>query len=381
MKEKEELGQSLVSGENTLQPAAVFGRLKRFRRCFTLSLLLLLAGNVFSQSDIAEFLKAGKADANSLIQAYLNPYANAFGDGLNMGWYNSAKTHKLGGFDLSISATAIKIPDSGLSFDLNSLKLTELTLADPTKHLAPTVAGKKEMGPELLVKNSDGSTAFSFNTPEGVDMNVVPMPMVQFTVGFLPHTDVIGRFVPKIKYDNDGDKMNIGFWGIGIKHNFKEWIPVIKDLPFDAALFGSVSQVNGQSELTFTPQDYDEPSAVVTYTETKDQLLDLKTKTSRFGIIVSKKIGVLTVFGSLGQSSSEINIDVLGKYPVLKDKNGELVISDEDAIYDPVSIAFKTSNISADLGLRLKLGFFSIFTSMNKAEYVSYTAGISLGFR
>lgn len=381
MKEEEELGQSLISRGNSLRSAAVVGRFIKLGRFFTLALILLSAGNAFSQSDIAEFLKAGKADANSLIQAYLNPYANAFGDGLNMGWYNSAKTHRLGGFDLSISATAIKIPESGLTFDLNSLKLSELTLADPTKHIAPTVAGKKEMGPKLLVKNSDGSTAFSFNTPEGVDMNVVPMPMVQFAVGFLPHTDVIARFVPKIKYDNNGDKMNIGFWGIGIKHNFKEWIPVIKDLPFDAALFGSLSQVSGQSELTFTPQDYNEPSAVVTYTDTNDQLLDLKTKTSRFGLIVSKKIGVLTVFGSLGHSSSEINIDVLGKYPVLKDKNGELVISDEDAIYDPVSIAFKTSNICADLGLRLKLGFFSLFTSMNRAEYVSYTGGISLGFR
>lgn len=370
MKVKEKLSRSLRLFQNQI---LTFKSKKTFLVCT----LLVSSMNLFSQSDIAEFLKAGKADANSLIKAYLNPYANAFGDGLNMGWYNSAKTHKLGGFDLSITATAIQIPESGLSFDLNSLKLTELTLADPTNHIAPTVAGKKEMGPKLLVKDSDGSTAFSFNTPEGVDLNIVPLPMVQLSVGLLPHTDIIGRFVPKIKYDNDGDKMNVGFWGVGVKHNFKEWIPAIKDLPFDAAIFGSVSQVNGQSDLTLTPEDYDEPSAIVSYNNTNDQALKLKTKTSRYGLIVSKKFGILTLFGGMGQSSSETTIDVLGKYPVLSKRNGELVISDDDAIYDPIALSFKVNNICMDVGFRLNLFLFRIFGSVNRSEYTSYTAGIS----
>jgi hypothetical protein len=53
----------------------------------------------FSQTSVVEFLKGGKADANKLIEAYLQPYAFALGDGLNNGWYNTAKTHHLLGFD------------------------------------------------------------------------------------------------------------------------------------------------------------------------------------------------------------------------------------------------------------------------------------------
>lgn len=337
---------------------------------------------VKAQSDVAEFLKAGKADANTLVKAYLNPYGNAFGDGLNLGWYNSAKTHKLGGLDLAIIVSGIQIPKSDQNFDINKLSLQKLTLENPSAHLAPTVAGKKELGPKLVAKDSDGSTAFSFNTPEGVGMSFVPMPMVQLTFGALPHTDLIGRFVPEVKYDNDGDQMKVDFWGIGVKHNFMEWLPGLKELPFDAAVFGSISQVNGQSGLTLTPEDYNEPTATVTYNNTNDQLLKLKTKTSKFGLVVSKKLGVLTFFGGLGQCKSETTINVFGKYPVLsKDSKGNLIISDDDAIYDPVSISFKTSNFCADLGVRLKLGFFSMFASVNKAEYVSYTSGISLGFR
>jgi hypothetical protein len=72
----------------------------------------------------------------------------------------------------------------------------------------------------------------------------------------------------------------------------------------------------------------------------------------------------------------------MGKYPVLdKDNNGNLTISNENAIYDPVSLSFKTSNLCADAGLRLKFTFFSIFGSVSKSEYICYTAGISLGFR
>ena len=65
-----------------------------------------------SQSDVIQYLKAGKSDANALVKAYLNPYATALGDGLNNGWYNSAATHKLFGFDISVTVSAIQIPQT-----------------------------------------------------------------------------------------------------------------------------------------------------------------------------------------------------------------------------------------------------------------------------
>lgn len=351
------------------------------RKLILLSCVVFLFLNSFAQTDVVEFLKGGKADANALIKAYLNPYATAFGVGLNNGWYNSAKVHKLGGFDFSITVSAIQIPEGAQSFDLNKIGLQKLTLENPTNHMAPTVAGQKGEGPKLIVRDSDGSTAFSFTTPGGVGLDIVPVPMVQLGFGLLPHTDVIGRFVPEMKYDNNGDKMKIGFWGIGVKHNFMEWIPVLKELPFDASVFFCLSEVDGQSALSFTPEDYGEPSATVDYNNTSDQFLNLKTKTTRYGLILSKKIGVLTIFGGLGQSKSETSIDLLGKYPVLTEGKDGLEINDDNAIYDPVAVSFNSKGFCMDAGLRLKLGFFSLFGSINRSEYTSYTTGISLGFR
>ncbi|MFY9152826.1 MAG: DUF6588 family protein [Prolixibacteraceae bacterium] len=342
--------------------------------------IFLLQG-AYSQSDVVEFLKGGKNDAKVLFQAYLEPYAFALGDGLNNGWYNSAETHKLFGFDLSVSMSAIQIPDQAKTFDINSLGLTNMTVVGGSG-IAPTVAGADQAGPLISVKDNQGNPLVEFNSPNGSGLDVVPVPLAQIGFGLLPHTDVIGRYVPEMKYDNSGDEMKLGFWGVGVKHNFKEWIPVLSSLPFDASVFGSFSEVDAQSALSFTPDDYGVNNVSVTFVNTDDQFLKVKTKTSKFGLIVSKKIGVLTVFGGLGQSTSESTIDLVGKYPMVTKASGPgYEITEEGALVDPIAIQFKSQNISVDAGLRLKVAVLSLFASVNKSEYTSFNVGLSLGAR
>ena len=348
-------------------------------------ILLACAGLFFqlshAQSKIAEFLVGGKNDANALVRGYLNPYASAFGDGLNNGWYNSAETHKLFGFDVNFSVSAIQIPSRDRIFDLNEIGLQKLTLENPSDHIAPTAAGEKVDGPVLQIHDTDGKVISTFSTPEGTGYDIVPVPMAQIGFGILPHTDLIGRFVPKKKYDNNGDEFQFSFFGLGLKHNFKEWMPVLKNLPFDAAVFGSFSKINAQSQISFDPNDFSGGNVQVTFDREK-QDLDLDTKTTKFGLILSKKIGVLTVFGGVGHSSSETTVELLGKYIVettFSTSAGPIVTKDE--LIDPISVKFSNKNLSVDAGLRLKLGFFSLFTSFNKAEYTSYNVGMSFGYR
>jgi len=334
---------------------------------------------VYAQSKVVEFLKVGKNDASALVQAYLNPYAMALGDGLNNGWYNSAATHKLFGFDLSINVSAIQIPSGATTFDLNKIGLSDhLTLDNPAKNMAPTIAGSDVEGPKIIMNAPNGDLIGSFTTPNGLGLDIVPVPMAQVGFGLLPHTDIIGRFVPELKYDNSGDEMKIGFWGLGVKHNFKEWMPFLKALPFDASIFGSYSEVNAQSEISFDPDDFSDGNVSVSFGD-NGQMLKFNTRTTKYGLILSKKLGVLTVFGGIGQSTSETAIDLLGEY-IIKTKFDD-GITTTDNLTNPVALNFESKNICMDAGLRLKLAFFSIYGSVNKAEYVSYTAGISLGYR
>jgi len=337
----------------------------------------------FSQTDVVEFLKGGQADANKLFQAYLQPYAFALGEGLNNGWYNTAATHHLFGFDVSVGVSFIQIPDGSKTFDLNKLGLSNRVKVNAANSLAQTVAGADSPGPMITIVDDQGNSVVQFNSPQGTGLDIVPVPVFQLGFGLLPHTDVIGRYVPEMKYNNNGDNMKIGLWGIGAKHNFMEWIPGLKTLPFDASLFASYSELNGQSELSFTPQDYSTiPNITIEPVNTNNQMLELKTKTSKYGLVISKKLSILTVFGAIGQSTSKTNVDLTGSYPVLvRAQVAGNEISKVAAINDPVALNFETSNMSMEAGLRIKLAVLSLSGSISKSEYTSYNVGVSLGFR
>ena len=346
-----------------------------------LSLFSLMA---FSQNDVGQFLKGGKDDANILIKAYMQPYAYALGDGLNNGWYSTAETHSLFGFDLTIGLTGIQVPDNAKTFDISKLGLKRMTVNSGSS-IAPTIAGKNDPGPTITVYDNDNHTnkIVEFNSPEGTGLDIVPVPMVQVGFGLLPHTDLLVRFVPEMKYRNNDDEMKIGLWGLGAKHNFMEWLPVLSKLPFDASVFASYSEVNGQSELSFKPEDYSSnPAITIIPFNTDGQMMKMKTTTSKIGLVVSKKIAILTVFGAIGQSMSKTNIDLLGTYPVVATASaGGFEVTKFGAIENPITTEFKTSNISMEAGLRVKITVLSLFASINKSEYTSLNAGLSLGFR
>lgn len=352
------------------------------KRLFWLLFLNMVFMTGYAQTNVVEFLKAGQADANKFFQAYLDPYARALGDGLNNGWYNTAQSHKLFGFDFSVSLSGVQIPKSATTFDINTLGLTN-TSVESGGNIAPTVAGKDQPGPTLVIKDNEGNPMVSFESPAGTGFNLVPVPMAQLGFGLLPHTDVIGRFVPEMTYNNGDGNMKVGYWGLGVKHHFSKWLPVLNHLPFDASVFGSYSEVDAQSALSFTPQDYGiSPDISVTFVNAGDQFLKIRTRTSKVGLIVSKQLGFLTLFGSIGQSTSKSSIDLVGKYPVITKASGAgYQITEEDALVDPIALYYVSDKLSLDAGVRLKLAIFSIFGSINKAEYTSYNVGISLGVR
>ncbi len=349
-------------------------------------LLLIIVSLFFlkfssAQSEVVNFLKYGKDDASKLFQAYLDPYSVALGEGLNSSWYNTAETHKFLGFDLAFSVSAVKIPEADKTFDINSLNLENTLVADGYSSIAPTAAGENEAGPllDFYSNPSDASTyQASFTSPAGAGLDVVPVPMVQLSVGVGANTDLIGRYVPEQKIVSGENEAKVGLIGIGVKHNFKEWIPFLKHLPFDASLFVGYSNIYANKGVTFNLENYGIAPGTLEYTPDDNQLLDVKTKTFKYGLVLSKKVSILTVFGSISQNNSNLNVDLKGRYPFVTLAGTDVVVVDE---VDPIAISFESSTVSVDAGIRLKLAFFSFYGSVSKAKYTSYNAGLSLGFR
>lgn len=349
-----------------------------------IALLLLVEITSYAQTDVVEFIKAGTEDANVLMKEYLNPFALSLGDGLNSGWFNSAENHKLLGFDFTVNLSAVQIPNSAKYFDLSGFTFTGVELDPKYGSISPTVAGNEEPGAKLniLDPNNPGDTLGSFRSPPGIDMNIVPIPMAQVGIGLFPHTDVVIRYVPELSFKQQGsneDKVHVSMYGFGLKHGFKEWIPFLKNLPFDAAVFGSFSKIKSNTGINFQLEDYGYSSEEAGYTPDENQELKIEANTVKYGLIVSKKLSVLTVFGSISNSRSSTHVDLLGRYPVVSvDDNQQLVVEDEK---DPIKLRFSSSRLSYNAGLRLSLGFFNIYSSINKAEYTSYNAGLSFSFR
>ncbi len=126
-----------------------------------------------TEADVSAFLNAETADANKLINAYVSPGIKALSYGMASGWFSTGATHKLGGFDLGISVSAVMLPTSEETFDPTKLGLSANTI--PTTNIAPTFIGPKTppgitpYAKYNFVNNSTGVpvTIGSVDGPEG----------------------------------------------------------------------------------------------------------------------------------------------------------------------------------------------------------------------
>ena len=95
------------------------------KRIFTPIVLLLAFSMKFANAQSVtkfvqpDLLETGFSNAQNLFKGYLTPWGNMFGAALNGGWYNTAKPHKLGGFDITFSANIAFAPPSASAFSLS----------------------------------------------------------------------------------------------------------------------------------------------------------------------------------------------------------------------------------------------------------------------
>jgi hypothetical protein len=348
--------------------------------------LLLFFSNLqsFGQiKSISNMLSGSTQDASKLFQAYLKPYANAFGADLNGGWYNTAKVHKLGGFDLTLSVSAAFVPSTDKTFDPSKLGLTGTVASGVTS--APTVAGENKPGPEISYKTGNVTVA-KFNTPKGTGFGIIPAPMLQLGIGLIKGTDVTVRYLPSF---NVGDYGSINMWGVGVKHSLKQWIPVIKMTPFfNLSVFGGYTQLHTSVNLSLQPEIYvDKLGATDQTTLAYDnQKMALTAKNFTGNIIASFDFPVIALYGGIGFSNTKTNLKLTGDYPMTSLDNGKLVVNDVNRLTDPINMEMKSTDGSKtkprlNAGVRFKFAIITLHFDYTYANYSVATAGLGLSFR
>jgi len=350
----------------------------KFRSLATICLLLFISYNAASQIDNYDFLRAGVNDASKITEAYTAPWANAFGAGANGSWYNTAKPHKFGGFDLTLGFNVGMVPSSDDTYDVSKIGLTDFTGSG----MAPTISGPNTSGPTLTSKPVSGIAPVTFQTPPGTDWKYMPVPTLQAGIGLPFGTELKIRYIPKISI-SDGD---ISSWGIGLVHSIMQYIPGNELLPFDVSLFGGYTKLTGNVPIDLkpgTPQFY---SSKYPSTAWDNQNFEMIAQAWNVSAIASLNLPVFTLYGGLGYSSTATNINMTGNFP-MPTLNPTLsttsyVYEDAGVVKDFPTIDIKNySGLRANAGFRLKFAVVTFHADYTWAQYSVVSTGLGISFR
>ena len=341
--------------------------LKRLR---VLVVLMSVSTFSYAQIDLGTVLEAGIDDASKYLENYMEPALVGFGIGMNSGWYNTAKPHKVLGFDLSVSVSAVRVPDAKQFFEFRTSDYTNIFYNQGNGNVnVPTLFGPN-LGandlPELSFRDfddldNDGNTMeelvrISALTGLGLDestlpFNAVPVPMAQVGIGLPKGFELKLRFLPEQNFDGDG---GVKLFGIGLMHDISQWLPAEKLLPVDISLFAGYTSLQ----------------SFVTVDSDLNQTANLDVTALTFQAVASKKIAFLTAFAGVGYAKSDVDFSLLGSYE-----------TESQVFVDPVNFNYSNSGFRANAGLRIKLLFLTLTGEYTMQEYNTMTVGFGFSFR
>jgi len=350
----------------------------RFTKIFTVVGVAFLlgvmpAGKLMAQ-DFSEFLQASGDDAEKVLGGYIEPFFVGFGNGLANGWYNTAAPHKFPGFDLTVSASLVQVPEEAQFFQFNAADYGSISGISQdggpfqSTGQIETVFGPGEANSELQLsyeREYEGETyevSTNIEAPSGFGFPWVPVPIAQLGIGLPKNTDLKVRFIPTIATED----FSISLFGIGVMHDFKQWIPGMKTLPFDASVLIGYTRLSAENDFS--------GSAMTT-----DGVGELSVTALTYQLLVSKKLSILTVYGGLGANSISSDLKMLGTYNI----EGEAPdgSTTEIPIVDPVNLQFSGGGARATIGVRLKLAILTLHGDYTLQKYNTFNAGVGFSIR
>ena len=335
------------------------------RLCYLV--LLLIGVHVQAQSNINAILAAGLTDAEHFTNDFLAPFSEGTMHNISNGWYNSGDAKPLGGFEIAIIANSSSFKNKAdkKAFILNTADYENMQFVDGSTSKSVSSALGDLEGIMVFVEAdiAPGVTARQdFELPSGLaaeNINFIPSAFLQGSVGLIKGTELKARFLPKIKAE-DG---SLGLYGVGIQHELTQYLPARKVLPF--AISGVIGYTHLNASYDFTKSNI---------IDGENQHVDIAMNTWVFQAVVSTKLPVINFYGGIGYMTGKSTTDVLGTYTVT---SGPF----QQTYTDPFSINKDAKGVRANIGTKLKLGFFRLHADYTIAAFNSFSVGINFGSR
>jgi hypothetical protein len=335
---------------------------------------VLLVVQLANAQEFGEIIKGGTSDAQRYLNNYMEPALVSFSNGVAGGWYNTAKTHKLFGVDLTMAVNLAVVPRDARSFTFRTADYDVFQLASGAPSATvPTAAGGKS-NQELLIEAGTVVEGISyaqeerFSAPRGFGdvIGGVPTPTLTMGIGLPKNTDLKLRWVPSI---NSGG-YQFDLWGVGVMHDLKQWIPKLKESPIDLAGFVGTTTMNAKVSFEDDQVSSDnlEASKASSY---------LKATATTIQVLASRKLGVFTPYAGVGYNVTTSSFGVEGTYVYIDDDGTRT-----DEIKDPISLAFKEGNSPrATVGFRVKLTVLTFHADYTLQKYSTLSAGLGVSVR
>ncbi len=343
-------------------------------------------------TDMGRLLTGGAEDGAKLLEAYLTPFPAAFGATLNAGWYNTARTHRFPGFDLTLSVNLAFVPDEAKQFNLADLQLSQYTRF-PEGAVSPTFSGASgDPRPAMqVISEEHGVVIAEYTLPQGTGVGFIPAPTLQLGVGVPFGTDIIARYTPEVTF---GDAGNMGLWGAGVKHDVKQWLPFLRRLPIvNLSVMGGYTNFYTGADIDFRPANIrdannrpanDNTTTMVSF---DNQYMNFRVQSFTANIIGSADLPMFTAYAGLGINSTTTNLKMTGWYPVPRidpQDPSAIEVTDNSAIKDPVDFTlgdYRGAQPRVTMGGKVKLAILHIHLDYTWSNYSVITAGMGISFR
>ncbi len=358
--------------------------------------------SAYSQAVDEEVASFRLSDINGYFDSYFSPFATATAVSMGGGWYNTAKTHKLLGIDISLVSLSIgMVPDEDLIVNSADIELGGGLNFSSTGDVPTFSAGDDVTPPDINMQvdytnNTYGidlhenQTLFAPSKGAGLPFGGIAPNMFQLGIGLPKGTDIKVRLLPSIS------QMGIEFkmWGFGVQHDIKQWIPGVKDVPIlqlsaviaysKLSLSANFSEID--ESLTFNPAKFEAVSSLPEATWS-DQSLGIDMSSLIGHLLVGINIPVVNPYLGVGFNKYSFDGGLRGSYPVISlrvqgDPTGvDVVNTIAESEPDPINIDVSGNMMNLDVGLRIKLAVITLWGQYTVQKYPVATVGLGLSIR
>jgi hypothetical protein len=281
-----------------------------FRIAIAVICMLTFVGSLATAQDLQQQIAKLGHDA---AVGYITPILAGWGNDLNSGIYYSADLHDILGFDIGVKAAMSRFTDADKTYSLTlpssiSVKASQLgqtVPGDPSltfvagtdyprRLTANTAVGAKDNTPIKLnstkVINIPGYGNITLpvnqtlaELPGGFDIGAlgVPLVMPQFDLGLPFGLEFMLRYIPTV---SAGDVGKFNYSGFGLRYSISQWLPLF---PVDIAAHFMTQKLNFKS---------------------KGDASIFSAKATAYGLEVSKKLLILTLYGGFQLESSTLTL-------------------------------------------------------------------------